>query len=321
MRYVILGAGGVGGTVGARLHLNGYNVAFIARGEHGSVLQDKGLRFVSPVHDVTLPIPTFKHPREIEWQVDDVVLLCVKTQQTISAIEDLASVAPQSLPVVCCQNGVVNEQMVLRRMPRVYAMCILIPTEHLEPGVVVNFANRAGGTFFIGRYPGGVDRLSKEIARDLEASDIASEASEHAYRYKYGKLLMNLINGVEAITGEYSREMRLRLIEEAEYCFQAAGIHAVSMDDLIKLRRFTRGEVPGVARLGSSSLQSVKRQTGNIEVDYLNGEIVLLGRLHGVPTPANSVVQRLANIVSQRCLTEPYCSLQELEKLIDSESK
>jgi 2-dehydropantoate 2-reductase len=53
--------------------------------------------------------------------------------------------------------------------------------------------------------------------------------------------------------------------------------------------------VPGHDRRGGSSWQSLARGLGSVETDYLTGEIVLLGRLHGVPTPANELLQRLAN--------------------------
>ena len=53
--------------------------------------------------------------------------------------------------------------------------------------------------------------------------------------------------------------------------------------------------VNGEFRGGGSSWQSLARGTRSIETDYLNGEIVLLGRIHGVPTPANELMQRVAN--------------------------
>jgi 2-dehydropantoate 2-reductase len=53
--------------------------------------------------------------------------------------------------------------------------------------------------------------------------------------------------------------------------------------------------VPGVSYGGGSSWQSLTRGTGSIEADYLNGEIALLGREHGIPTPVNETLQRLAN--------------------------
>jgi 2-dehydropantoate 2-reductase len=53
--------------------------------------------------------------------------------------------------------------------------------------------------------------------------------------------------------------------------------------------------VGGTNRGGGSSWQSLTRGTGDIESDYLNGEIVLLGRLYGVATPVNELLQRRAN--------------------------
>jgi 2-dehydropantoate 2-reductase len=53
--------------------------------------------------------------------------------------------------------------------------------------------------------------------------------------------------------------------------------------------------VPGTTHGGGSSWQSLTRGTGSIEADFLNGEIVLLGREHDVPTPVNEALQRLAN--------------------------
>jgi 2-dehydropantoate 2-reductase len=53
--------------------------------------------------------------------------------------------------------------------------------------------------------------------------------------------------------------------------------------------------VDGQMRGGGSSWQSLARGTRSIEADYLNGEIVMLGRRHGVPTPVNALMQHVAN--------------------------
>ena len=84
---------------------------------------------------------------------------------------------------------------------------------------------------------------------------------------------------------------------EGEACLRAAGIDFASRDE-DKERRADRMHVQpvnGEYRGGGSSWQSLARGTGSIETDYLNGEIVLLGRIHGVPTPANALMQRVAN--------------------------
>ena len=54
------------------------------------------------------------------------------------------------------------------------------------------------------------------------------------------------------------------------------------------------GAIAGSTRAGGSSWQSLARGAGSIETDYLNGEITLLGRLYGVPTPFNAAMQRVA---------------------------
>jgi 2-dehydropantoate 2-reductase len=86
-------------------------------------------------------------------------------------------------------------------------------------------------------------------------------------------------------------------LQEGEACLSAAGIPYAS-DEEDRARRadhLNPTDVVGYERGGSSTWQSLARSRGTVEVDYLNGEIVLLGRLHGVPTPVNELLQRLAN--------------------------
>ena len=72
-------------------------------------------------------------------------------------------------------------------------------------------------------------------------------------------------------------------------------MRGVQPRDEAQLQHVSIKEVPGHEWAGSSSRQSLARGTGSIEADYLNGEIVLLGRLHSVPTPVNELLQREAN--------------------------
>ena len=83
---------------------------------------------------------------------------------------------------------------------------------------------------------------------------------------------------------------------EGEACLRAAGIDFASPEEDKERRgdRMSVRPVNGEFRGGGSSWQSLARGR-SIETDYLNGEIVLLGRLHGVATPANALMQRVAN--------------------------
>ncbi|NUT26811.1 MAG: ketopantoate reductase family protein, partial [Streptomyces sp.] len=70
-------------------------------------------------------------------------------------------------------------------------------------------------------------------------------------------------------------------------------------------------------RGGGSSWQSLTRGTGTIEADYLNGEIALLGRLHGVPTPLNELLQHLANTFARERREAGSMPVGELVRLTD----
>jgi 2-dehydropantoate 2-reductase len=115
---------------------------------------------------------------------------------------------------------------------------------------------------------------------------------------KYAKLLVNLRNAVFALCGRGADAAPLFecLRDEAIACFEAAGITYLRPRELERRHAgvLEMREVPGGVRGGGSTWQSLARGTGTSEVDYLNGEITLLGRLHGVPTPCNRMIQELA---------------------------
>ena len=304
MRFVVYGAGAIGGVVGGRLFQNGFDVVLIARGEHYSAIRDDGLRVESPDDRVTLGVPVVARPAEVGVTEGDIVLLAVKSQNTAQAVTSLAEVASPSPPVCCLQNGVDNERTVLRRFANVYAVGVMCPAGHLEPGVVQAYSSPTSGILDLGRYPGGVDDVAAATAVAFRASTFDAEARPDMLRWKYAKLLTNLGNAVEAVCGPEARRGALTKLarEEGVACLVAAGIDFASEEE----DRARRGDllhvrpIAGRRRPGGSSWQSLARRARAIETDYLNGEIVLLGRLHGVPTPVNDALQRLANDMAAR---------------------
>ena len=223
--------------------------------------------------------------------------------------------------VICCQNGVENERLSLRRFPKTYGMVVFLPAEHLEPGVVVNFAEGTAGGLDVGCFPSGVDDFAVAVADAFTKSGFSCAADPHIMRQKYAKLLANLNNTVEVIVGRGARPLAAQLRGEALACFEAAGIECSNAEETRAHRApITQLDVPGHDRHGSSSLQSVMRGTGNIETDYLNGEIVTLGRLYGVPTPANAVVQRIGHQVVAAGEQPGSVSIEELQAMIEVET-
>lgn len=321
MRFVVFGAGAVGGVVGGRLYQYGHEVVFIARGDHGRAMAVGGLTLASASGVLSLPVPVVAAPEDLGWRDDDVVLLCVKSQDTEQALRRLSASAPLPVAVVCAQNGVANEPAALRRFEHVYGVCVMCPASHLEPGVVVASSSPMTALLDIGRYPGGTDAIAEQVAAAFSASTMQSVARPDIMRWKYAKLLRNLGNAVDAICGPGHRGTRLAQLatEEGEAALSAAGITYASAEEDSERRGnlLTPGDdVSGYPRGGSSSWQSLARSQGTIEADYLNGEVVLIGRQHGVPTPVNEVLRRVANRMAFEHLPPGSMNAEEVLALV-----
>jgi 2-dehydropantoate 2-reductase len=312
MRYIVIGAGAVGGTIGGRLAQAGHDVVLVARGPHLDALRAQGgLRLATPEGTSVVSVPAASGPDEVELTSDDVLLLAAKTQDAEAALAGWAwkpaqggAVAAEALPVVCAQNGVASERLALRRFRHVYGMCVWLPATHLEPGAVEAQGAPLSGLLHIGRYPSGTDETVGRIGADLAASRFLAPVVPDVMRWKYGKLLANLANAIEAVCGlpgdghgAGADDLRRRARAEGKAVLDAAGIAYAGREETDALRdgQVQIIKINGTERGGGSSWQSLTRGTGSIEADYLNGEIALLGRELGVATPVNEVLQRLAN--------------------------
>lgn len=327
MRYIIIGAGAVGGTIGGRLHYSGRDVVLVARGAHAEALREHGLRLELPDGTRTLRIPVAEGPAALTPRADDVLVLAVKTQDTAAALDAWGAYGEGAGPaVVCAQNGVENERLALRRFRDVYAMCVWLPCTHLEPGVVAAPCAPLTGILHLGRYPSGADDTARRIAADLADSGFAAPVRPDVMAWKYAKLLMNLGNAVQAVCGEDDsrEEVRAQLAARARAegvaVLDAAGIAYVGPEEQARVRgdRMLIQPLNGAPRGGGSSWQSLARGTGSIESDYLNGEIVLLGRRVGVPTPVNEALRRAANRFAREGRRPGDLSDAELTALVNA---
>jgi 2-dehydropantoate 2-reductase len=193
-----------------------------------------------------------------------------------------------------------------------------MPTAHLEPGVVQAHSAGATGILDLGRFPDGTDEVDESLAAALRDSRFESVPRPDIMRWKYRKLVNNLGNAVQALCGRgldssSARQTLDLLTAEAEAVFAAAGIDPVTdqEDDVRRgdhLRLRPIGDQP---RAGGSTWQSLTRGSG-VETDFLNGEIALLGRLHGVPTPANERIQGLMAGASAQGRAPGFLSVSDL---------
>jgi 2-dehydropantoate 2-reductase len=312
----VYGAGAIGGVVAARLARSGADVAVIARGAHLATIRECGLLLRTPEGEERVPLLAAGAPDELEWSRVRAVLLATKTQHADAALRALRHAAGSGVPVVCLQNGVEGTRMALRRFDLVLGALLMLPTAHLEPGVVEAYSSPCPGIVDVGRFPSGEDALAVELAAALRAAGFSSEPRADIQRWQYAKLLTNLLNAVQAACppgaalGDVVRALR----EEAATCLRAAGIAWVPDEEFAARNRpfVTPKEIAGRPRTGGSSWQSLARASGSIEADFLNGEIALLGRMHGVPTPINARLQDLAERMAREHRPPGSLSADEL---------
>ncbi len=320
MRIIVYGLGAIGGVVAAALANAGREVVGIARGGMLAAVSADGLKMTSIRGETQVRFDCVGHPSDIAFLDDDVILMCMKGQDTPPALEALRAAGVRAQPIFCCQNGVANERRALRIFPNVHGVTVMMPATYVAPGHVAIFVEPAFGMFDIGRFPGGVDADDTALAEALNAANIAAFTMPDVMASKYGKLLMNLTNIVEAALGPGNRPIELgeRLRAEGRAVLEAAGIdwRAVGGTDP-RRDQFIRGaKLNSVASAGSSTTQSLLRGTGSIETDLLNGEISMLGRLHGVPTPRNDRLTLLSAELVGSGAAPGSMTLAQLEALL-----
>ena len=326
MRHIIYGAGAIGGSLGARLHLAGKQVVLIARGDHLARLLSEGMTFRSPEGSQLLGIPVAEELDSLEINDSDAVYFTMKTQHSLAAMEKLYATAGPGTRVICCQNGVENERLAARFFRHTYGMVVMLPASHINPGEIVHHASAArqgyaGGILDTGCYPHGRDAFIESVAADLRQAGFSCEVDDHVMRWKYAKLLQNLGNSLQAVAGlgQDAREILSLMVHEALECYRVAGIDCATKEEVSGKRsgRLEMEPVDGFERGGGSSWQSIVRGTGSIEAHYLNGEICLLGHTHGIPTPANEIMRRLAMEVAGKGLEPGSITIAQIRQRIE----
>lgn len=318
MRIIVYGTGGIGGTVAAALDRAGHKVTAIARGAQLDAIRAKGLTIRTPSETFTQALDVVGTPKAANIGPDDMILLTMKGQHTQDALEALRAAGVTTQPIFCLQNGVGNEPRALRYFPNVHGVTVMMPAIFTTPGEVAVQSQPRIGLFYVGRYPNGSDASDAALAEILNDSDIAAFVKEDIMASKYGKLVMNLSNIIGAALGHNAPEadpLRERAKAEAYAVFEAAGIthEDLGLDHPDRVAHMNWAKVPGVENVGTSTAQSLVRGTGSVETDWLNGEIVFLGRLHSIATPVNTYLTGLAAKMAREGIPTGSLSLTDIE--------
>lgn len=293
LRFLVVGAGAIGGTLAVQLHRTGHHVEVVARGPHLDAIRTTGLRLDAPDGSWTAPLAAHARVAHATITPDTVIVLATKAHQVEPVLDELLAHAGPDIEVACAHNGVEGERLALRRVRGVHGVLINVPGVHLSPGRVEVYAAEPRGILDVGRYPAGSDATTRAIVAAFGEAQFLSEACDDVMARKWAKLLGNVGNGLQVLCGtDVDLDPLYQLLRaEAEQVLAAAGVVPDLDAQAHRAGMVARADIAGAARPGGSTWQSAVRGTGDVEVSALNGEICLLGRLHGIPTPANELVQ------------------------------
>jgi 2-dehydropantoate 2-reductase len=296
LKVAILGSGALGGYFGGRLAQAGEDVTFIARGRQLAAMREAGLRIESPRGDLNLQaVRVTDDPRTIGRV--DLVLFTVKLWSTEEAGRQLAPLIGRDTAVISLQNGVDANGILAGLVGREHLMgglCYIAATAE-RPGVVKHTGQMARLVF------GELDR-KKTLRADAFLAACAraktafdAELSPDIERAIWEKFVF--IVGLSALTSltrrsigpvrsdPDTRAMLLDVMREAVAVGRAKGTD-LAPDFAEKRLAFVDTLPPEM----TSSMHNDLERGNRLEVAWLSGAVVRLGREAGVPTPANQAV-------------------------------
>ncbi len=295
MKIAVMGAGGVGAYVGARLQAEGQQVAYIARGAHLAAMQGDGLRIESPAGNLHLSTVNASDDPAQVGQVD-LVLFTVKLWDTERAAQSLPPLLAAHTRVVTLQNGIDSVAMISRHVPpaQVIGGVIYVSAVISRPGVI----SSPGGFYRIvvdaAHGDPVVAKLCEACNRATAIEAVATDNIELAIWEKFITLVA--LSGstallrapMGAILGNAeTREFLRQLLEEAVNIARRAG-QAVPAN----AAETAMAKIAAVPPSFRSSMAEDLERRKPLELQWLSGRIHGLGLQYGVPTPAHSAVYR-----------------------------
>ncbi len=293
MRIAIMAAGAVGGYLGARLAAAGHDVVFFARGAHLGALRRHGLQVESTLGDLALEVVATDDPATVAPV--DAVIFAVKLWDTEAAGEQIRPIVTRDTRVITLQNGVdsVERLAPILGADAVVGGTALIATVIKAPGVISHTSQFA--QIRCGRIDGRADARLAALVEAAKAAGIDITLSDSIERDRWQKFVfLTGLSGATALTrmpigavlaDPDTRAFFRALLEEVVAVGRAKGVPLAP--DFAEDRFRYAATVP--YGMKASMLHDLER--GNrLELDWLAGRVVELGRALGIEVPANTAV-------------------------------
>jgi 2-dehydropantoate 2-reductase len=305
MRIAIVGAGGVGGYFGARLAASGEDVWFIARGAHLEAMRRDGLRVLSANGDVLVK-PANATDRPAEAGPVDVAILTVKLWSTDQALTDAKPLVGPATAIVSFQNGVIAADRVIahygrdRTLGGVSNIAALIE----RPGVIQHNGSMAMLQFgeLDGRPSQRVQALHEACERagiDCRVSDNIVKAIWEKYVFLVAASSMTTLTRLPLgpiREDPDTRALTAQIMTEVAAVGRAKGV-PLDADLVDKLL----ARLDGLPRPMVASMLGDLERGNRLELPWLAGGVVEIGKEVGVATPANQfVVAALKHYINGR---------------------
>lgn len=303
MRVAIVGAGGVGGYLGARLAATGVDVVFIARGAHLAAIKKNGLKLESQLGDLHIASPNITDDIRSVGPVD-LTVLAVKLWDTEATAQTLKPLVEQGGAVISFQNGVHKDEILSRHLPRQSIMggVCYIAAVIAEPGVI-----RHSGTlqrFIFGEYGGANSERANKFLDAFRRAGIDADISPAIETLIWEKFVF--LVGLSGTTSTIRKP-----IGPIRSNPRTRGFLRDVMNEAVEVGR-ARGVAlkPGYAdeRLAfcdtlpetmTSSMQIDLERGNRLELPWLSGGVVELGGLAGVATPLNRAILDVLTIYAE----------------------
>jgi 2-dehydropantoate 2-reductase len=303
MKIAVMGAGGVGGLIGARLGHVGCDVSFVARGAHLAAMRSHGLKLESGVGDVHLPKPRVTDDPATLGQVD-LVILAVKMRDTESAARAIAPLIGPDTGVISLQNGVVKDD-ILR--PIIGAKALMggvayMGTAISRPGVIEHTGTVQRVVF--GEYDGRRSKRAETLLEWCRKAGLDAAISDDIRRTLWEKFAF--LVGMAAVTATMrlpigpirshplTRQFYLEAMAEAAAVGRAHGVKLP--EDFAEERMRFVDTLPATM---TASLQLDLERGNPLEVEWLSGSVVKLGAAVGVPTPIHRAARDILILHAQ----------------------
>jgi 2-dehydropantoate 2-reductase len=294
MRMAVMAAGAVGGYFGGRMAAAGHDVTFIARGAHGDAIRRDGLRIESALGDLHLKnLNVTDDPKQVGPV--DLVLFAVKLWDTETAGEQTRPLVGSNTRVITLQNGVDSVERLAPILGDDVTVggATYIVTTIAKPGVIRHTGARA--EVRCGRLDRRPDAVLAGYVQQMKAANIEITLTAHMLLDIWKKFV--LLSGTSGITAstrqplgvirddEDMRAFFYKLMQETIGVGRAAGVE-FPPDFAAELDRWVASFPPTMKASMANDLDAGRR----LELDWLAGKVVALGRKYGIATPGHEAV-------------------------------